>query len=739
MKNFLLILLCLPLLGFGQNAPQEINYQAVARSANNDLLINETLSVKLSVISDVSTSTISWQETHNVTTNNYGLFTLIIGKGTSTSIGSSSTFDLIKWGASAHLLKVEIDYGGGYVDMGTTALMSTPYALYAENANIDYDSISNFLSNDSIFLSSISGVDGATGSQGLTGAAGQDGTNGNDGSIGAQGPQGIAGQDGAVGATGPQGVAGQHGYDGIDGATGSQGSAGANGAVGATGSQGLSGANGAVGATGSQGTAGSNGIDGSIGATGPQGSPGSSGLNGAMGPQGLTGATGLNGPIGLQGLIGVTGPQGLTGSNGFNGATGSQGSPGASGLSGAPGSPGLTGASGSNGLNGINGAIGPQGLTGPTGLQGLTGASGLVGTNGTNGTNGAAGTNGINGTNGTDGSIGATGPQGAAGSNGTDGSIGATGSQGVAGSIGATGPQGATGLNGANGTDGSIGATGPQGATGFNGTNGTAGSIGATGPQGTAGSIGASGSIGATGPQGTAGSIGASGSIGATGPQGSAGVGIAQTLTISGDTLFITSGNYILIPGLSLINSLIVEGCTDATATNYNVSANTNDSSCTYSSLAIGDLYEGGIIFYLDGNGGGLISASQDQSTGAEWGCSTVSILGADGIAIGTGAQNTIDIVNANCSPSNTSNSVAANICDTLTIGIYDDWFLPSNDELNLMYVNLHAQSLGGFSSYYWSSTENNAQTAFYLDFGISTNTPLAKNNSLRVRAIRAF
>ncbi|MFT5254229.1 MAG: hypothetical protein ACI87N_003296, partial [Flavobacteriales bacterium] len=150
MKNFLLILFCLPLIVFGQNTPQGINYQAVARDITNAVLINQTLDVKLSVVSDVSTSTISWQEIHNVTTNNYGLFTLIIGQGSSTSIGFSSTFDIIDWGASAHLLKVELNYGGGYVDMGTTALMSTPYALYAENANIDYDSISNFLSNDSI-------------------------------------------------------------------------------------------------------------------------------------------------------------------------------------------------------------------------------------------------------------------------------------------------------------------------------------------------------------------------------------------------------------------------------------------------------------------------------------------------------------------------------------------------------------------------------------------------------------
>ena len=63
-------------------------------------------------------------------------------------------------------------------------------------------------------------------------------------------------------------------------------------------------------------------------------------------------------------------------------------------------------------------------------------------------------------------------------------------------------------------------------------------------------------------------------------------------------------------------------------------------------------------------------------------GCFGTNISGADGTAIGTGAQNTIDIVNANCSPYMSGNSIAANICDTLTLGGYSDWFLPSKDEL---------------------------------------------------------
>jgi len=116
---------------FAQSVPQGINYQAVARDANGDVLMNQALTIQFSVISDITTSAVSWQETHQDTTNAYGLFTAIIGQGISTSVGSSATFDVIDWGASNHFLRVEVDYGGGLVDMGTTAFMSVPYALYS--------------------------------------------------------------------------------------------------------------------------------------------------------------------------------------------------------------------------------------------------------------------------------------------------------------------------------------------------------------------------------------------------------------------------------------------------------------------------------------------------------------------------------------------------------------------------------------------------------------------------------
>ena len=136
---------------FAQSVPQGINYQAVARDANGDVLMNQALTIQFSVISDITTSAVSWQETHTVTTNDYGLFTAIIGQGTSTSVGVSATFDVIDWGASNHLLKVELDYGGGLVDMGTTAFMSVPYSLNADPTD-ELQSLS--ISGDTLFISS---------------------------------------------------------------------------------------------------------------------------------------------------------------------------------------------------------------------------------------------------------------------------------------------------------------------------------------------------------------------------------------------------------------------------------------------------------------------------------------------------------------------------------------------------------------------------------------------------------
>ena len=122
-------------ISFSQTVPQSINYQAIARDANGDELTNQSLTVKLSVISGTSTGTVSWQEKHTVTTNDFGLFTAVIGQGTSTGSGYSATFDAIDWFDVDHYLKVEIDAGSGYLDMGTTQLLSVPYALASGDNN----------------------------------------------------------------------------------------------------------------------------------------------------------------------------------------------------------------------------------------------------------------------------------------------------------------------------------------------------------------------------------------------------------------------------------------------------------------------------------------------------------------------------------------------------------------------------------------------------------------------------
>ena len=130
-----------------------------------------------------------------------------------------------------------------------------------------------------------------------------------------------------------------------------------------------------------------------------------------------------------------------------------------------------------------------------------------------------------------------------------------------------------------------------------------------------------------------------------------------------------------------------------------------------------------------------LEAAPSDQSPNLEWGCMGSSISGADGTTVGTGAQNTIDI-EAGC----TTPGTAADLCANLSLGGYSDWFLPSKDELNLMYQNLKLYGVGSFiDTDYWSSSENDAGTALSQDFFDGTQYIDNKDYVYRVRAVRAF
>jgi hypothetical protein len=98
---------------------------------------------------------------------------------------------------------------------------------------------------------------------------------------------------------------------------------------------------------------------------------------------------------------------------------------------------------------------------------------------------------------------------------------------------------------------------------------------------------------------------------------------------------------------------------------------------------------------------------------------------------IGTGTLNTADIV-AEC-----AGTSVASVANGLDINGYSDWFLPSEDELNALY--LQKDVVGGLSSWYWSSTERDRDQAYYQPMDTVNGSWMSKRQPLGVRAIRAF
>jgi hypothetical protein len=151
----------------------------------------------------------------------------------------------------------------------------------------------------------------------------------------------------------------------------------------------------------------------------------------------------------------------------------------------------------------------------------------------------------------------------------------------------------------------------------------------------------------------------------------------------------------------------------------------------------LGADYGGGIIFYIDGTGQhGLIAASSGQGS-AQWGCEG-TLIGTTSTAIGTGQANTTAILNV-CS----TTGIAAQICNDLVLNGYNDWFLPSKDELSLMFVFFKGD-LG--MSMYWSSSEYDLNQA-WCEYNLNSPDPngyqTANVKSIYfdtvIRAIRAF
>jgi hypothetical protein len=154
----------------------------------------------------------------------------------------------------------------------------------------------------------------------------------------------------------------------------------------------------------------------------------------------------------------------------------------------------------------------------------------------------------------------------------------------------------------------------------------------------------------------------------------------------------------------------------------------------TTDTLAIGDSYQGGIIFWLDATGQhGLIAATVDQSTGIQWYNGTATVTNAVRDGIYAGMYNTERII-----ANQGVGSYAAQLCANYQGGGYGDWYLPSKYELDLLCQKKTA--VGGFANeYYWSSTESNLNFARMQFFLTDVQSILNKSSTGYVRAVRAF
>ena len=196
---------------------------------------------------------------------------------------------------------------------------------------------------------------------------------------------------------------------------------------------------------------------------------------------------------------------------------------------------------------------------------------------------------------------------------------------------------------------------------------------------------------------------------------------------------------------LMLILAVTLIACSKNTT--LNISETNGESAKKIVEYKIGDTGPaGGLIFYVNPDyitmGWRYLEAAPVNTewrdikwSNINWSTVTNKTAGAFNTAIGTGKANTATIISQ---PDPTNR--AAQLCINLAQGGYRDWFLPSLDELNLMYVNLHLKGLGGFvSDGYWSSSEKNRINAWYQGFKYGIPLYDYKDYTIRVRAARAF
>jgi hypothetical protein len=128
-----LIVLIFTITAFAQ-VPNKMSYQAVIRNTSNNLVINQTVGMRISILQNSPTGTSVYTETQTATTNTNGLISLEIGGGTVVS-GNFSTID---WGNGSYYIKTETDPTGGtaYSITGASQLLSVPYALYSKTSGM---------------------------------------------------------------------------------------------------------------------------------------------------------------------------------------------------------------------------------------------------------------------------------------------------------------------------------------------------------------------------------------------------------------------------------------------------------------------------------------------------------------------------------------------------------------------------------------------------------------------------
>ena len=126
---------------FGQESvPQSLNYEAVARDSDGEPIVNKEIMVEVTISTGVGEDkNIVWQEVHKKVTNAFGLFSLQIGEGNSTFVGSANSFSEIDWSDEDYYIQTRVDFGSqefgnGLIDLGNNKLQSVPYSLLADSA-----------------------------------------------------------------------------------------------------------------------------------------------------------------------------------------------------------------------------------------------------------------------------------------------------------------------------------------------------------------------------------------------------------------------------------------------------------------------------------------------------------------------------------------------------------------------------------------------------------------------------